>query len=205
MSMKNKRSFTSILLSMIFIIGAFGSAQAYTIDFEGDTTGNKLNPWESNDSNLVSFSDSNGNNLNVQNYGHQSDGKALAVYYDDASYLQMNFVSDMDYLALDFGNDDAGWSNPGDQAVLTLFDDGAQVGQVNLDMNRNDYMDQRIIFSGLAFDYATFIYDVTTGVGLIEIVDNIEFYDAAPVPEPSTIFLLGSGLVGLAFWRRRQA
>ena len=29
--------------------------------------------------------------------------------------------------------------------------------------------------------------------------------EAAAVPEPSTIFLLGSGLVGLAFWRRRQA
>ena len=36
------------------------------------------------------------------------------------------------------------------------------------------------------------------------IIDNVHFSGNAPVPEPATILLLGSGLAGLAFYRRKK-
>jgi hypothetical protein len=86
-------------------------------------------------------------------------------------------------ISVDFGNDDPAFSNPGDEAVLTVFDGATQVGQVSVVMNRNDTMDQTIsislLGSGVFFDRATLLYDVTT-VGLIEMLDNIVITDAGP-------------------------
>ncbi|MEO5741300.1 MAG: PEP-CTERM sorting domain-containing protein, partial [Vicinamibacterales bacterium] len=82
-------------------------------------------------------------------------------------------------------------------------------------LNRNDLMDQTIVFSGAAFDNALFWFGtpggspVTTGRfnGLVEVVDNVTFDAAAvpvPVPEPGTLALLGLALVGSTLRRRRS-
>jgi hypothetical protein len=191
-----------VVFALVVCTGLAGAVQAaVVIDFESDATGAKPNGWQSDDSALVSFSDSMGANLGVGDYGSQSHGQALAVNGDDASYLIMDFASPVSFLSLEFGNDDPGYSTAGDEAVLTAFLGAVQVGQTSVVMNRDDIMNQSITVSGVTFDRATFFYDVT-GVGLIEIVDNIQFESSA-VPAPGAIVLgsLGAGLVG---WLRRR-
>ena len=68
-------------------------------------------------------------------------------------------------------------------------------------------------YSDLGFQLAPTLADVDGGVFLIAEA-NAEGNDTflawgvldnpAPVPEPSTFLLLGSGLAGLVFWRKRQ-
>ena len=149
------------------------AAQAVVIDFESDAPGSVANGFASAGSPFVQFSDSMGSDLEIGDFGSQGDGQSLAVLSDDASEL----VIDLNYIAtsisLDFGNDDPGYSNPGDTAVLTVFLAGVQVGQSVVVLNRDDIMNQTISVSGVKFDRATFIFNVTTS-GLIEIVDNID-------------------------------
>jgi hypothetical protein len=183
-------------------LGLSGVAHAsIMIDFESDTTGSKINGWSSVDSSLLSFSDSVGADMDVYDYGLQSHGQALAVHTDnDDSWLIMDFSIIATSLQLEFGNDDPGWSNPGDKAVLTTFLGGGQVGQTSVVMNRDDIMNQSISISGMNFDRATFYYAVDPSLGLIEIVDNIQF---EVIPAPGAI-LLGSIGVGLVGWLRRR-
>jgi hypothetical protein len=147
------------------------------ISFSNDPAGAKPNDWMSSDSSIVSFSDSLGADLDLEDFGNQSHGLALQVLSDDQGYLIMRFTVPVCQLRLAFGNDDPGYSNDGDKARLRVFDGaGAVVAMKSVVMNRNDLMDQRI---GLAapvgsagFLSADFFFAVTTG-GLIEIVDNV--------------------------------
>jgi hypothetical protein len=186
----------------LLCLGLTGFAQASTlINFENDTAGPKPNGWSSVDSALLSFTDSVGAGLDVYDYGLQSHGQALAVKTDyDNSWLIMDFSTVVMSLSLEFGNDDPGWSNPGDLAVLTAFMGVSQVGQTTVVMNRDDIMNQSISISGVNFDSATFYYAVPRTQGLIEIVDNIEF---TIIPAPGALLLgsIGAGLVG---WLRRR-
>lgn len=201
---KGEKMKQRIIFALIACAGLTGAAQAaVVIDFESDATGAKPNGWQSDDSALVSFTDSMGANLDVYDYGNQSHGQALAVNSDDPSYLIMDFAVPVGFLSFEFGNDDPGYSAPGDLAILTAFLDGGQVGQTSVVMNRDDIMNQSISISGLTFDRATFFYDVTGGSGLIEIVDNIQFEPGGVIPVPGALVLgsLGAGLVG---WLRRR-
>jgi hypothetical protein len=192
------------------VVGLTTSAQAITLDFESDTTGSKPNGFQSVGSPLVRFSDSLGSDLFVDYFASGGEGKSLAVYADDASGLVMDFLTPMDSLQLDFGNDDPEWSMAGDLAVLKLFSDGTLIGQTTVELNRDDVMNQSIAFSGSVFNQATFLFDVhpmNGAAGLIEMVDNVTFTPVAhPNPEPGTIAVLGAGVLPLlgAIRRRRE-
>ena len=167
-------------------------AQTFTIDFESDAPGAVPNGFISVDSPLVSFTDSMGADLQIGDYGVQSNGQAMAVFFDDPSFLRMDFSVPMQSITLSFGNDDPGFSAPGDEAELRIFNGATLVQSVRVVMNRNDLMDQTIGFSGAPFDRAEFFYDVT-GVGLIEIVDDIILTPvvAAPtLPEWAALLML---------------
>jgi hypothetical protein len=159
-----------------------------TIDFDEDT-GTRPNGYAPVDGlGNAHFSDSNGGVVDIFNYGAQSFGNALAVFNDfDDSHVIMNFDTTVRHISMAFGNDDPGFSNPGDQAVLRGFDGpngtGTQVAVASVPMNRNDVMDQTIeITSTTCIKSATFKYAVNPAQGLIEVIDNVHFELCAAAP-----------------------
>ena len=197
-----------LLCSLAILMVAAGTTRADTIfiDFESDTPGGKPNGFQSNDSDFVSFFDTNGANLRIANFGSQGDGLTLGIFTDfDQSGLQMVFDGLADFISFEFGNDQPFGSNNVQDAVLTLFNDGTQVGQVSVPVNNNDIMDQSIMFSGATFDEATFFYVGANGqpATLIELVDNFEINQV--VPEPASIAIWSAiGAAGLISARRRR-
>jgi hypothetical protein len=185
----------AICLACVIVSGLSSPVRAGIINFESDSSGDKPNGWQSVDSSLVSFFDSMGADLEIDNYpDSQSYGQALAVLGADPSYLIMKFAVSINTLSLEFGNDDPGLTNPGDEAILTAYMDNVFVGERRVFMNCDDIMNQTISISGVVFNQANFLCNTTRTYGLPEIVDNIQFQF---IPEPATICLLGFGALSL--------
>lgn len=189
-------------IALTALVAASASfAAADFIPFTNDTTGSQPNGFMSVHSNNVSFSDTSGADLLLNDYGVQSIGNALGVFGDDPSMLEMNFSLQVASLTLLFGNDDPGFSQPGDIAVLRTYNGANLQGTFFVPMNRDDIMNQSLSASG-NFNRATFSYESPNFVpiNLIEVVDNVEF---APVPEPATMAALGIGAAALVRRKRK--
>jgi len=157
------------------------SVEKQFIDFNDDPTGNKPNGFMSNDSSLVSFSDSDGEDLGVFAFGgNQSDGPGLGVFGDDPSTLRMPFVTPVNSLTIEFGNDTASQSTR-----LRGFLGNTMVAESIVAHDGDDQLNQSVTINGF-FNRAELVY-INNSDGLpsnrIEIVDNICF-DVATGPVP---------------------
>jgi Ca2+-binding RTX toxin-like protein len=148
-----------------------------SVTFTGETPGARPNGYATAAVPGVLFSDTSGADLQVGDFGDQSDGIGLAVFGDDASALEIRLTGPTTGIRLAFGNDDPGVVNGTDQAELRLYRGATQVGQADVNVNANDKLDQTIGYGGhRLFNRAVFQYVDAAGVAkdLIEVVDDIE-------------------------------
>ena len=145
------------------------------IDFTGETTGAKPDGYASAESAKVLFFDTIDEGLDVADAGEETHGLGLRVFGDDPSALEIRLAGPTTAIGLAFGNDDPNFTNVTDQAQLTVYRGDTQVGQVSVNVNANDEMDQRISYRGDLFNRATFQYVDAADVpkDLIEAVDDI--------------------------------
>ena len=191
----------ALLLGLTSVAQALpSSVKAPSINFERDASGGKLNGFTSVDSSIVHFADSRGDRgqpgwvrpvavrangsalIDVVDATPESDGQGLATPTDDASALIINFDVPIKKLSLVFGNDDPSVTEPGDVAILQVFNGAAMVDSASVVVNENDAGDQTIAVQGTTFRNAAFFYARgETPIDLIEVVDNIRVSPACTI------------------------
>jgi hypothetical protein len=207
MSSFKKALFT--LSALIAFVALPQLVKADTITFTADTPGLKPSGFQSVESTLVTFSDSLGEDILLDDFSPQSIGNGIALTSFATSQFVLDFSVNVSSLSLDFGNDDPCCMESGATAVLDVFLNGTLVGTSELPVNLNDLMDQTIVFSmnNVVFNRAVFRFQQSIGTpGATEIIDNINFTPAAEVPEPASLLLLGTGVsLGIAARLRRRS
>ncbi len=189
-----KKTAQALVAALLTACGVL--AHAAVVTFTGATPGLKPSPYVDG----VEFGDSATPYVRIDNFSENHGDTALAAPTDDQSYLVMVFPTVSNFLTIDFGNDDAALTHPGDLAVLAVFLNGIYVGESSVVLNRNDLVDQTVVFSSQLFDSAIFVFTDSNEnpIALAELIDNITY-----LPEPATLAVFGAGLLGMALMRRR--
>lgn len=189
-----KKSFIAAVLALIG-----GLSQANVVTFDNDLFGPQLNGFQSLDSDEISFSDSEGEDLFLIPFDETSGSPALGVLFDglyddfsdfpDSSFLVITPKEGTRLIAISiaFGNDDPFATQPGDYAQIRGYRNGRLVESRNVVMNRNDLADQRIglISPGgvdrVELEYFTTptpLFDEfgTVFTSLTEVVDDVAYF-----------------------------
>jgi RTX calcium-binding nonapeptide repeat (4 copies) len=176
------RRFVAIL-AIALLAGTFAACEPpvgtpvpdTVIDFEQDTIGTKQNGFTSADSPLVHLSSIGSEpTLALDEFAGSGEG-ALSLYANDGfgpGDIRMVLDRPTNRISLRFGFDFDSFSEPGDEAVLTVFRGTTEVGQTRIVLNRNGLMDQAISFqNGPLFNRVTFAYN--TAAQSFEVIDRI--------------------------------
>jgi len=147
------------------------------ITFTADTPDFVTAGYASPEFSGVRFSKTPGVFMQVADFGVQSHGQGLATAFTPDSALEMRLTGPTTAFSFAFGGDDPAVMDGTDLAQLTLFRGPNQVDQVDVNVNANNVMDQRIGYAGgRLFNRAVFQYVDAAGVpkNVHEIVDDIE-------------------------------
>ncbi len=172
---------------LVVVIFAFaGSASAYTVSVSTDVGG------------LDSYSAK----TNLSNNGENAERSWVAGVLGDSS---VTFVDKLEDIS------DASWKvafeNTNVYALslgsFPLYYDYFLVKLGNNNTGFTDYLFQ----NNAELSWA--VLDLTTGLAIGNDIDNISHIslfnvDSTPVPEPSTLLMLGAGLLGLGMYGRRR-
>ena len=103
------------------------------------------------------------------------------------------------------------WGNSGSYTTAhnLLFVDSLQVANTR-DHSPSPYNTSIVPWSYTFTDFSTLLdghidfSTIQTSEYVVRLGETTITIETAPVPEPSTVLLLGGGIVGLAFWRRKN-
>lgn len=181
------------------------AAASQLVDFDSDPIGPVPDGFVSDDSPLVSFSASFGANLEIGDFGAQTDfTQGLANAIDDTTGIWMDFAAPVRGLSFDYGNDDATFLGAPVFGTVVAFLDFSLVASITFATNMNDIMDETFGLGPVVVDRVFFTYTDANGtqVGLAELIDNVAF--TAAVPVPPALPLLAGGAAALALLRPRR-
>ena len=181
-------------LACLWVLGFTSTSQAISID-ETITKNNGLLPGNPVTDQTISFLGLNTNPTSAATITFSVRGDF--DLFSESIELSVNGFNFGTWLDDNPGNDTiAGPANDKGNQYFSILTGTASIPLANL--------------SGLVADgNLNFFFDYSGAVGnagddLAQVRVQYEATDTAPIPEPGTIFLFGSGLAGLAAWRYRK-
>lgn len=133
----------------------------------------------------------------------ETSGLWASYFYDDFFFVEADALSlSIDY-ELSSGIDDVDWLVTQLDYVYDLEVTGTNSGTYVLDLT--PYQDSTISLAfGLEADWLDWSYDSVATFSNFDLITVSNSQGSSPVPEPATIILFGSGLVGLIGAARRK-
>jgi len=205
-----------ILYAIIFVVGIVGVAAAdgvvFNINFDefnlsdGSTVQIPSNYmgfnwgtdfWVEPNSDYKTYYGNTYGAPSGENAVYNSSGMLiLSVNFPGAQFNQFDFVSAS---FTGWAYNDATWEFSSETITVTGYKDGSSRGSVSMLLPTNSYA----VLQADLLDIDTLVF-TSSGDGKYWLMDDLIIHDPLPVPEPATIFLLGSGLLSVGWLMRKR-